>query len=109
MNTLAMRLRSERLRLKLSQQELGSIGGVAANAQGKYESGERSPRANYLEKIFTGGVDIYFVLTGEKGPLVLFGVKNAPEVLSLLQQDLASITNAVESVMSRISSLESQV
>nr|WP_176704525.1 helix-turn-helix transcriptional regulator [Pseudomonas sp.]QBM91751.1 XRE family transcriptional regulator, HtH motif [Pseudomonas sp.]QBM91826.1 transcriptional regulator, XRE family [Pseudomonas sp.] len=106
MDTLATRLRSERIRLKLSQRELGNIGGVATNAQGKYESGERSPRADYLEKIFLVGVDVYFVLTGERGPLFLPEVKNTPEVVTLLQKDLASITKAVGNVVRRISLLE---
>jgi len=46
MKDLGNRLKEERKRLGLSQQELGSIGGVEANAQGKYENGERIPRSD---------------------------------------------------------------
>ena len=57
-------LREERNRLRLSQSALGAIGGVETNAQGNYESGSRSPKASYLEKIATAGVDISYVVTG---------------------------------------------
>jgi transcriptional regulator with XRE-family HTH domain len=58
------RLREERNRLRLSQSAMGAIGGVETNAQGNYESGSRSPKASYLEKIATAGVDINYVVTG---------------------------------------------
>ncbi|WP_296257479.1 MULTISPECIES: helix-turn-helix domain-containing protein [unclassified Pseudomonas] len=61
---IGQRLREERNRLKLSQSALGSIGGVETNAQGNYESGLRSPKADYLLRISEAGVDINYVLTG---------------------------------------------
>lgn len=63
MKEIGTRLRVERKRLGLSQRELGALGGVAANAQGKYESGERMPKADYLVAIADGGVDVLYVLT----------------------------------------------
>ncbi|MFJ3486103.1 helix-turn-helix domain-containing protein [Pseudomonas sp. NPDC090202] len=62
---IGLRLRQERNRLKLSQSALGSLGGVETNAQGNYESGARSPKADYLLRIAEAGVDITFVLTGK--------------------------------------------
>ena len=47
MSGIGDRLREERERLRLSQGNFGEIGGVKANAQGKYESGERFPDAEY--------------------------------------------------------------
>lgn len=67
MENLGLRLRLERKRLGLSQQSFGKIGGVEPNAQGKYESGERSPRADYLQKISAAGVDTQYVLNGTSG------------------------------------------
>lgn len=64
MENLGLRLKQERKRLGLSQQSFGKIGGVEPNAQGKYESGERSPRADYLQKITAAGVDTQYVLNG---------------------------------------------
>ena len=64
MTGIGQRLRQERNRLKLSQSALGSIGGVETNAQGNYESGARSPKADYLLRVATAGVDINYVLTG---------------------------------------------
>lgn len=71
------RLKRERVRLKLSQSALGTIGGVETNAQGNYESGLRFPRADYLSRIAEAGVDVAYVVTGQK-KLALDGV-NAVE------------------------------
>ena len=68
MSTIGARLKQERTRIGLTQQELGQVGGVAANAQGAYEKGTRSPRADYLAKILTAGVDVVYVLTGKPVP-----------------------------------------
>ena len=64
MNGIGKRLRQERKRLNLTQSALGAIGGVEANAQGHYESGQRLPRADYLFRIAAAGVDISRVVTG---------------------------------------------
>jgi len=63
---MGARLRQERKRLGLSQKELGQLGGVAANAQGKYESGERVPKADYLAALASIGVDVLYVLTDKR-------------------------------------------
>jgi transcriptional regulator with XRE-family HTH domain len=67
---IGSRLRQERKRLGLSQREMGQLGGVAANAQGKYESGERVPKADYLAALANSGVDILYVLTGRHASAV---------------------------------------
>lgn len=69
MKDLGSRLKEERKRLGLSQQDFGSIGGVEANAQGKYESGERIPRSDYLAALGKKGIDIMYVLSGERTPI----------------------------------------
>ncbi|WP_426139414.1 helix-turn-helix domain-containing protein [Pseudomonas sp. DWP3-1-2] len=66
MSEIGTRLRQERKRLGLSQREMGQLGGVAANAQGKYESGERVPKADYLAALAAVGVDVLFVLTNRR-------------------------------------------
>lgn len=71
MTRIGERLREERNRLRLSQSALGAIGGVETNAQGNYESGSRSPKASYLHKIATAGVDINYVVTGFRTPRLI--------------------------------------
>lgn len=66
MTAIGSRIREERERLKLTQRAFGEIGGVEPNAQGKYESGERWPKADYLAAVADHGVDVLYVLTGER-------------------------------------------
>lgn len=66
MSDLFTRLKSERKRLGLSQSELGQAGGVSKDAQLNYESGARSPSADYLQNVAAAGVDVLFVLTGAR-------------------------------------------
>lgn len=69
MSGIGFRLRKERERLGLSQRVFGEIGGVEANAQGKYESGDRAPKADYLAAVAAQGVDVLFVITGIPTPI----------------------------------------
>ncbi|MDU9414827.1 helix-turn-helix transcriptional regulator [Pseudomonas sp. zfem005] len=63
---LGIRLREERLRLKLNQTDFAALAQVAKNSQLNYEKGERSPDADYLAAIASAGVDVLYVVTGEK-------------------------------------------
>lgn len=74
MEGIGTRLKSERKRLDLSQQELGAIGGIEANAQGLYERGKRFPNAGYLGAIAEVGVDVLFVITGTRKVLAVEAV-----------------------------------
>lgn len=60
------RLKEERERLGLSQPVLGSIGGVTKLSQLKYETGSVFPKANYLIEIAKVGVDVAYLLFGER-------------------------------------------
>jgi len=71
MSGIGIRLREERDRLGLSQKAFGEIGGVEANAQGKYEGGHRAPKADYLAAVARRGVDVLYVLTGTRTPVSL--------------------------------------
>lgn len=64
MQTIGDRLRSERERLKLSQDEFAELAGLKRNTQIKYEKGERSPDADYLAAIAARGVDVLYVVCG---------------------------------------------
>jgi len=60
------RLKEERERLGLSQEEFGAIGGVKKLAQFNYEKGVRHPDSAYLAAIAKVGADVLYILTGER-------------------------------------------
>lgn len=66
MDSFSDRLREERTRMSANQSEFAQIGGVQKNAQIKYEKGERSPDADYLQRLSTHGVDVLYLLTGHR-------------------------------------------
>nr|WP_268894471.1 helix-turn-helix domain-containing protein [Pseudomonas asturiensis] len=60
------RLREERVRLSLNQEDLAQAGGVNRNTQGSYERGVRAPDTGYLTGVSELGIDIVYILTGRK-------------------------------------------
>lgn len=66
MVNFGIRLQQERLRLNLNQDEFGRMAGVTKKTQYLYESDSRVPDAKYLIALDKCGVDIYFILTGER-------------------------------------------
>ncbi|KVS58013.1 helix-turn-helix domain-containing protein [Burkholderia cepacia] len=65
-NSIGNRLKDERMRIGLSQAEFAALGGLGKQAQLNYESGARSPDANYLAALTKVGVDPLYVITGER-------------------------------------------
>lgn len=65
------RLRAERTRLGLKQEDFAQIGGVNRNTQGSYERGERTPDLAYLAAVASAGVDVMYVVTGNRLPQTL--------------------------------------
>lgn len=70
MDTIGERLKIERQRLGLSQEEFAAAGGVQRRAQIRYEAGERNPDAEYLAALPAMGVDVLFVLTGTRSVVI---------------------------------------
>lgn len=70
MSSIGSRLKEERERLGMSQGVFGEIGGVKTNAQVKYEKDERSPDALYLEALSRAGVDVSYVITGQRSTAI---------------------------------------
>lgn len=60
------RLKEERERIGLSQTALAQIGGVGKTTQIKYEKGASSPDSSYLSAVSDEGVDIFYVLKGQR-------------------------------------------
>lgn len=66
MSDFSIRLREERKRLSLTQADMAAAGGVKPNAQVHYESGDRVPSADYLQRLEGAGIDVLYVLTGRR-------------------------------------------
>lgn len=64
--SIGARLRSERERVGLNQESLAGPAGVTRQSQSKYEKGERSPDALYLSAVAQAGIDVQYVLTGQR-------------------------------------------
>lgn len=63
------RLKEERERLGFNQTEFAAIAGASKNTQYNYEKGERSPDADYLAAVAVQGVDVLYVVCGERKPV----------------------------------------
>ncbi|WP_310106309.1 helix-turn-helix transcriptional regulator [Paraburkholderia phenoliruptrix] len=66
MENFGARLKDERKRLGLKQAELAELAATTNVAQSRYESGDRSPDWAYLSAVARAGVDVLYVLTGER-------------------------------------------
>lgn len=64
--TFGERLREERQRLGLSQDALAVLCSVTKRTQGNYERNEREADTTYLAAAAAAGIDIQFVVTGER-------------------------------------------
>lgn len=60
------RLVKERSRLGLSQTAFGELASVTKLTQFNYEKGNRNPDASYLIAVSEAGVDVNYLLTGER-------------------------------------------
>ena len=67
MSDFSDRLKEERERIGLTQEQMGEAGGVRKQAQHLYEKGERKPDAEYLMRVHSAGVDVTYLLTGLRG------------------------------------------
>ncbi len=64
--TLAARLRQERERIGATQEAMAFQAGVGKHSQIHYESGRTAPNARYLIKAADHGVDVLYVITGQR-------------------------------------------
>lgn len=71
-DSIGKRLRDERERLKLSQSEIAAVveaagvAGATRQSQSLYEKDKRKPDAAYLAVAASLGVDVLYVLTGQR-------------------------------------------
>lgn len=98
--TIGERLKEERSRLGFNQTDLATLGGVGKTTQINYEKGNGSPDAAYLAAVAEKGVDVLYVVTGERCLTSAEGV--SPEEADLVMA-FRSMSEAERSVLQRIS------
>jgi transcriptional regulator with XRE-family HTH domain len=64
--SIGARMREERERLGLSQSAFAELGGVSLRAEQDWERGVSSPKADFLAVAVGHGVDVFYVLTGQR-------------------------------------------
>lgn len=64
------RIKEERVRLGLNQGDFAVMAKVSKTTQFNYEKSERSPDAEYLAAVAARGLDVLYVVTGERKPSV---------------------------------------
>lgn len=96
LDNFGKKLKDERTRLGMNQEDFAIAGGVTKNTQLAYEQGARPPDVTYLFKIADMGVDLFFLLAREKDWSGL-----APEVTELITvfKDLAPQQQALAFAM----------
>ncbi|QHQ16199.1 helix-turn-helix domain-containing protein [Pectobacterium parmentieri] len=65
---IGARIREERKKFDLSQSDFAKRAGCSRNAQAVYERDESLPGTAYLLNLINIGVDVWFVLTGNRFP-----------------------------------------
>ncbi len=68
--TMGERLKEERQRIGVNQTVLAEKCGVTKNTQLAYEKGDRNPDTSYLAHAASLGVDILYLVTGERKPVL---------------------------------------
>lgn len=67
--TIGERLKEERQRIGVNQTVLAEKCGVTKNTQLAYEKGDRNPDTVYLAQAASLGLDILYLVTGERKPV----------------------------------------
>lgn len=102
--SIGERLKEERERLGLSQLAFGELGGVKKLAQHNYEKGDRYPDALYLSALAKFGIDIQYVVTGERSASVM--AQDETRLIELYRAAPVVVKAAVLSALTNGSSQE---
>jgi transcriptional regulator with XRE-family HTH domain len=90
----------------MSQTAFGAIGRVTKKTQALYENGQRSPDAQYLASIATAGVDVLYILTGQRASDLSEGDRI---LLNNFHAAPAQVQAGVKTTLSAFTDPESQV
>ena len=66
MRSIGEILKEERQRLGMNQEDFAAVAGLKRRAQTLYEQNERAPDALYLRALAGIGVDVHYIITGER-------------------------------------------
>lgn len=86
---MGARLKEERARLRLSQDELGGVCDVKRRTLQDWERGVNAPNGEFLATAAEHGVDVLYVLTGKRSGAAMQGIGHAwitPEETELLDR-----------------------
>lgn len=84
------RLRMERRRLGLTQEQFAALGAASKTAQYMYEAGKNWPTCEYLEALRSSGVDVAFIATGARMASSTIDWELLRQAFLLVQHNLAS-------------------
>lgn len=102
MGTFGERLRSERNRLLLTQDQVAEKTSVTKQTQGLYERDKRSPNSEYLAALAELGADVLYVVTGQRTPLPAELDSKASALLDnyqhMSQEDQAALSRLADSL-----------
>ena len=82
------RIRHIRTDLGWSQDEMADKTGVSCRTIGNYERGGRIPDADFLARLASHGVDVLYLLTGEKAPSGSLSVREAAPAYRISTPDV---------------------
>jgi len=71
LNGVGSRLRSERERLGLTQEQLAIVAGTNRMTPSRYEQGSHLPTLGFLAAVASAGVDINYVINGKRSVVSL--------------------------------------
>lgn len=69
--SIGKRIRSERERLGISQEELRIACGISYRTQMAYELGESEPKVSYIVKFSELGADMNYIVTGNRAETIV--------------------------------------
>lgn len=93
-HAVGVRLKAERERLGLSQEQMAEHCGVSRPTQYRYESGKGSPTGDYVNAAASVGVNVQFVLAGS-GTLPVKLTTKETTLIDLFRLSTPSVQDAV--------------
>lgn len=107
--TIGERLRFERRRVKLTQHAVAAACGRKMNSQILYETGKRYPRADYLLAVANLGVDVHYVLSGQRAPeMSQVVLPDEAELLRLMRNLASEDLQALHHLISRLCVMQAE-
>ncbi len=91
-SSFGRRLRSERDRLTMNQDDFGALGGVRRLTQHLYEQGSRVPDVTYLMGLAAAGVDLVYLLLGRQEKKV------NPDYIAMSAEQLTEVYRLVDEI-----------